>query len=214
MIMAFGFVLLTLILVVRRKWPVERLLVSLWVLICIPTGVVEEPNINRINLLLLGLVVTAGLAVALLETWVRGALVIAISLLLVPFGFFVHTYFTTQRERIAIEFDDGLLPAIKYVQRSARPDAKICVSGLVNMPQVYTLFSETPPPWEYIKTVRFVDHNSSFGRVESYGRYTFGLEKCNYNSTQFVVAYADEQVSAGLNKIGSFGQFEVYDASP
>ena len=209
---AGGFVLFALVLVARRQWHVERLLVPLWVIACIPTGIAEAPNINRVNLLIMGLVVAAGLALALVDKWIRGVVVLGILVLLFPFGFFVHAYFTTQRDKIAITFVDGLLPAIRYTQDNATPDAKICVSGLVNMPQVYTLFSDAKAPWNYIRTVQYANPNGPFRRVKSYGRYTFGLESCDFDHAQFVVSENEEQVSTRFRKVRSFGMFDVYAA--
>lgn len=209
LVLAFGVVIATIILVANGAWPVKRLLVSLWVIACIPTGIFVEPNINRVNLLLMGIVVAAGLALATIDNRIRGTLVVGILSMSVPFCFFVHSYFTTQRDLIAAKFVDGLLPALHYAQSNVAPTAGICVSGLINMPQVYTLFSETRDPWEYLRSVRYINPKGPLRRVASYGRYTFGLERCEFKDAQAVVSKREENVPKPFVKVRSFGQFDV-----
>jgi len=55
------------------------------------------------------------------------------------------------------------------------------------MPQVYTLFSDAKAPWDYIGTAQYGNPYGPFRRVNSYGRYRFGLESCDFERAQFVV---------------------------
>jgi hypothetical protein len=210
--LAFGLAIAAPMLVANRQWPSKRLFISLWVIACIPTGIVQEPNINRVNLLLMGLVVAAGLALATIDKWVRGVLILGLVSLSILFGFFVHAYFTAQNDRIAIEFFDGLVPALEYAQDSTAEDAKICVSGEIVMPQVYTLFTEARDPREYARSVQYIDPTAPIGPVASYGRYTFGLERCNFAEAQAVVARQSERVLEPFVRVKSFGLFDVYAA--
>jgi hypothetical protein len=209
-VLALGILLAIPYWVIRRRWPPARLFISLWFLACIPAGVVQEPNINRINLLLMALVVATGLALAVVDNRVRGALVLGILTLLVPFSFFTRDYFTTQRQLIAVDFFDGLIPALDYAKRSTRRDAEICVTGQVNMPYIYVLFSDPRDPQEHLKTVRYVDPTSPFREVTSFGRYTFGLERCDFSQAREIVSHHDEAVAAPFVKSRSFGMFDVY----
>jgi hypothetical protein len=207
---AVGVLIAIVILVVRRQMSPPCLLIPLWVLVCIPTGILQEPNINRINLLLMGMVFAAGLGFAVLDDWIRGSLVAGLLSLLVFFGFFSNAYFTTQRVKIAEEFFDGLLPALMYAQSRTAPSEKICVTGKVNLPQIYALFSEPVHPNDYLRTVKYVDPAAPFREVAAYGRYTFDLKRCDLHKTPIVIAARDERVSAPFTKVKSYGFFEVY----
>lgn len=209
-ILAIGLVAAIPIFVARRRWPLISLFISFWVIASIPIGIVQAPNINRINLLLMGLVVAAGLAISAIDRWLRGFLIIGLLSLLVPFGFFVRDYFTTQSERIAVDFFDGLVPALEYAQSTTAEGDMICVSGQINMPQVHTLFTEPRDPREYLRTVLYIDPTAQFRPVASYGRYTFGLERCDFEQARIVVARKGESVSAPFVKVTSFQLFDVY----
>lgn len=210
--LALGFVVATPVRVFAGRAPLMRLLVPLWVVACIPTGVFQMPNINRLNLLLMGMVVAAGLALGAIEKKFRGAVVVGVLSMSVPFGFFLHDYFTSQRDRLVFEFVDGLLPALKYAQANTSQEARICVTGRVNMPQVYALFSETRDPREYARSVKYIKPNEAFRPVASYGRYTFGLERCDLRTAKVVVARRIERVQEPFRRVRSFGIFDVYAA--
>jgi hypothetical protein len=211
--LAIGLVVAIPILVARRRWPLTTLFISLWVIACIPTGIVQEPNINRINLLLMGLVFASGLALAAIDKWMRGSLLIGLLSMLALFGFFVHDYFSKQVDEIGIAFFRGLVPALEYAQDSTTPDGRICVSGQVNMPYVYALFTEPGDPHEYLPTVQYVGSNMEFRQVASYGRYTFGLERCDFEAARVVVARKGENVPAPFFNRQSFDLFDVYALS-
>lgn len=209
--MALGLLAGILVQVARRRWPLTRLLVPLWILVCIPTGIVQEPNINRVNLLLMGLVFSAGLALAEVDKLARGTLIVGLASLLTLSGFFAHDYFTTQRDKLATDFFDGFLPALHYARSRSGEDGTICVTGEVNMPQIYTLFDSPSDSQEYIRTVRYVwGPTERTGDVISYGRYTFGLQRCDFKTTRVVVAQHAEQAPSAFLKSRSFKLFDVY----
>ena len=209
--LALSLIVAIPILVARRQWPLARLFIPLWIIACIPTGIVQEPNINRINLLLMGLIFTVGLALATLDKWVRGALVVGLVSLLILSAFFARDYFTIQRVRIAIAFFDGLLPALAYARSNTDANGNICVTGKVNMPQIYTLFSNPSDEPEYVKTVRYVWNGTErTGEVTSYGRYTFGLQRCDFERARTVVARHDENIPPRFIVASSYKLYDVY----
>ena len=211
LVLAFGLAGVIPFLVAKRGWPLTRLLIPLWIIACIPTGILQEPNINRINLLLMGLVFAAGLALAALDKLIRGILVAGLLSLLTLSGFFARDYFSTQRDQFAIWFFDGLLPALSYARSNAGDDGRICVTGDVNMPQIYTLFDAPYESHEYLQTVRYVwTATERTGDVISYGKYTFGLQRCDFSVARTVVARNDEPVPLPFLKKRSFQLFDVY----
>ncbi len=201
----------TIVFAFAKRWPPQRALIALWIVACLPTGIVQEPNINRINLLLMGLVVAAGIGLGMLDAKVKGAFIAGTVALLAMFGFFTRDYFTTQRDKLAPEFLDGLLPALQHAQSASATDGLICVSGKVNMPYIYALFTEETDPREFNRTVKYVDATAPFREVTSFGQYTFGLERCNFASAQTVVARNDEGLPEGIRaEKTSFSGFDVY----
>jgi hypothetical protein len=207
--LAIGLAIAITVLTARRLWPVQRLLLPMWLLACAPIGLMQQPNINRINLLLMGLVFCAGAAGAVLDKRVHGTLVVSLAVLVVMFGMFTRDYFSTQRERIASEFFDGLLPALHYSQAQSLT-GKICVTGQVNAPYIYALFSERTDPRYFLRTVRYVDATAPFRDVTAFGRYTFGLQRCEFGEATIVVARAGESVPETFVRNRSFSDFDVY----
>ena len=208
--LAIGLIAVIPVFVARRQWPQKRLFIPLWILACIPTGIVQEPNINRLNLLLMGLVCTVGVALAILDRWVRGTVIVGLVSLLTLSGFFARDYFTTQRDRIADVFFDGLLPALAYARSNTAEDGKICVTSEVNMPQIYVLFNSPSDADEYMHTVKYINPEGPFRAVSAYGRYTFGLGRCDFEHAQVVVAHRSEYAPAPLVKSQTFALFDVY----
>lgn len=198
------------VLVVQKKWPSKRGLVPMWLLACAPTGFVQEPNINRINLLLMGLVIAAGLALAILDERMRGSLIVGIIALLGMSCLFGRAYFGSQRDKIGIAFYDGLLQSLEFVQARARASDMVCVTDKVNMPYIYALFSERTDPRQYGRTVRYADDTAAFREVLSFGRYKFDLEKCDFVRARFAIAVTGEEVGGALRKVGAFSTFAVY----
>jgi hypothetical protein len=207
-VIALGFIVASVMQVMRRRWPAHCLLITLWVVACLPTGIVQESNINRINLLLMGLVVAAGIGLAVLDARIKGAFLVGTLTLFALFGLFTRDYFTTQRGKIAPEFFDGLLPALQHAQ--SQPTNAICVSSKVNMPYIYALFTERTDPRAFLRTVQYEDASAAFRQVHAFGRYTFGLERCDFSATQIVIARNDEAPPAPFIIDHSFAQFDVY----
>jgi hypothetical protein len=211
--LAIGFAILIAVLVFRRKWPVQRVFVSLWIVASLPIGIVQEPNINRINILLMGMVFSAGLAIAMIDRLIRGVFVAGSTLLLVLFGFFVRDYFTTQREKLAVEFSDGLLSALQYARTNTRPSDGICITAQVNMPYIYALFSDHGDPREYLNSVQYAAAAAPFRQVVGYGRYTFGLDRCDMQRVRLIVARTDEKIPEQFTEKKSFSSFRVYSVN-
>ena len=208
--LAVGLLGLTPVLVVRRQWSLVRVLIPLWISACIPPAIVQEPNINRLNLLLMGLVTTVGIALSVLDRRARGTVIVGLLSLLALSGSFAQDYFTTQRDRIAVAFFDGLLPALAYARSNTSEVGTICVTDQVNMPQIYTLFNSPFDSKEYVRSVKYVNPEGPFREVESYGRYTFGLGRCDFEFALTVVARDDEHVPAMFAKARIFSRFDVY----
>jgi hypothetical protein len=209
-LLAAGFVIGTSILAAQRRLPPMRFLIPLWIIVSIPAGILQAPNINRINLLLMGMIVAAGLGLAALDKRIRGVLAVGLLSLLTFFSFFVHDYFTTQRDKIAPEFFDGFLPALSYARNNTISEGRICVTEMVNMPHVYALFGEPQNPQDYLKNIQYADPTAAFRQVVAYGRYTFGLQRCDLQNAKVIVARNVEKVSAPFLKKASFGAFDVY----
>lgn len=208
LVLAIPLIIVSVVFALSRRWQIQRVLIALWVIACLPTGLVQTPNINRTNLMLLGLVVAAGILIGLLEQRRKGVMIVFAAASLIGCSLFLRDYVTVQRDRIAPGFFDGLVPALELAQ--SKTAGSICVTGNVNMPYIYALFTEQTAPRTFQDTVKYASETSRTGFVASFGRYTFGLERCDYGAASVIVARTGDNMPGGL--IGSktsFGQFDV-----
>jgi hypothetical protein len=209
-VLAIGLAIATVVFAFRGQWPKQRTLLAVWLIAALPIGMVQEPNINRINLLLMNLVVCAGLAVSVVDARVRGTLLVTLTTLLVLFGIFTRDYFTVHRDKLAVQFFDGLLPALQYAQSHASATDNICLTEQVQEPYIYALFSERTDPREYLRRVQYTDPTSSFRHVTAFGRYTIGLHRCAFDKVRFAIARDGEIVPKTFSEDRVFGPFSVY----
>ena len=210
LVLAIGLVAAIPVLVVRRQWPLVRLFIPLWIVACIPTGIFQEPNINRLNLLIMGLISLVGVALAIVDKRVRGILIAGLVAPLILSGFFARDYFTFEGDQIAVEFFDGLLPALANARGTTPEGGKICVTDQINMPQIYALFNSPTDSSEYIRTVKYINPEGPFRKVASYRNYTFGLQRCDFEKTSVVVAHMGEAIPTSFVKSRTFSLFDVY----
>lgn len=209
-IFALCLMALIVLFTLRKQWPARCALVVLWCVVTVPTGVVQEPNINRINLLLMSLVLTAGLALGVIDRWMRGLATIGLLALLLLSGFFIHTYFTKQPRLLSEQYATGFTSALDRAQASSSPTDLICVTSEVNMPYIFALFTERTDPRKYLRTVSYLDVGASIREVTRFGRYTFGLERCDLSVVKAVIARSDERVPKEFGAGIAFGLFNVY----
>ena len=193
--------------VIRGRCSPFCAVLAWWLLSTIPTGIVQPPNINRINLLLMGLIFTAGIGVAELDNSLRGIAAITTLTLLICCSLFLHAYIGEQRREP--KFATGLLQALQRAQHISSITENICVTGQVNVPYIYALFTEKTDPSEYLRTVKY-DELAPTRQAMTFGRYTFGLQRCNFDSTKVIVATHYEQAPKEFRLDRVFGSFDVY----
>jgi 4-amino-4-deoxy-L-arabinose transferase-like glycosyltransferase len=208
--LAAGLAVTIVVMVLRARWPARRMLLPLWIIAALPTGLLQQPNINRINLLLMGLVVAAGMALAVMDGRMRGVLVLGLIVLLALFPLFARDYFGVQRTRVAQQFFDGLLPALDEARLRTGAGEQICVTRAVKQPDIYALFSEQTDPHAFLDSVQYADATARFRQVNTFGRYVFGLQRCDFGRASAVIARRDEHVPAPFARTESFGLFALY----
>ena len=208
--LSLAFAVMTAVLALQRRWVAMCALIAWWLIATLPTGLVQSPNINRINMLLMGMVVAAGLAFAFIDQLVRGAAVVSMGVLLVCSGFFIHTYFTDEPRILAVAYPSGFISALKRAQAVSEPAANICVTDRVNMPYIFALFTERTDPRVYLRTVKYADANEPMRNVEAFGRYTFDLNRCNFLQADVVISSRRESVPNTFSADQSFSSFVVY----
>ena len=194
-----------------EKWA-EKLLLLVWLLACIPVGMLEPLIISRFNIIFIPLILT--MAVPLM--WLTGRLQhlrwLPVAALLVLFAAFTRDYHDQNGYSYVIGrmFYNGIIPAIQSAHQTS--GVPICVTDKVAEPYIYALFADPIPPAEFISSARYVDPNADFHFVTSYGRYAFGLKNCPKDpQTIYVLGEKEQPPDPALHyRVETFDNYQVY----
>lgn len=187
-----GFALVGLMKVIRDAvrsdgfYPSFVMLV--WLGAAVTLGMIQDSNINRINLLWIPLVylVAVGLDHVATDKW-RTVALVAVHLGLL--ACFCGTYFGSGR--LASE---GFFPqfgrAVGVATAAVKGD--VCVTNRVNMPYALVLFFDRTNPHVFAKTVVY-EGEGEFQGVRSFGRFTFGLDRCPPSTEAYILESGEEE---------------------
>lgn len=123
------------------------------------------------------------------------------------FGLFVHTYFTTYNDTIAVQFRDGVGEAVEFIQQ--QDFASVAVDNTVLHPHIL-FYDQTPQP-EFAQTVEYANYPSPYLSVSSFGRYTFGVDDqaLNQDISYLVGLGQGQQMEQMGYTVAFFGQYAV-----
>ncbi len=190
-----------------------RRVVLAWMVSALLLGLVVTPNINRLNVLFIPLILAAAVALDALASR-RAALGGLLTLYAVSGAMFSMQYFTGYAEDVAPSFQATLLQAVTIAARV--DDGPICVTTEANMPYIYALYADRTDPHEFLSTVRYEDEKAEFRRVESFGRFVFGIERCRERTD--ILTYVVENGRAGefadAPRAKSFNSYTILSYRP
>jgi len=200
-----GFVVLA-----RRalnRTPTLTFVLFAWCIAAIALTALVSVNINRANIVMFPFIFLTAVALSILWQW-RSVAVALCLLYALSFASFTRTYFSDYREIAAGDFSASFGPAIEYA--SAQTPGAICVTRNVNMPYIFVLFYAREDPRRFAETVVYENPGAEFQSVSSFGRYTFGLDRCR-DTADVVVAGNDEKGSfdAARYRAEDFERFSV-----
>ena len=189
----------------------ERRLLLAWVIASFAIGTQIAVNLNRINSIFIPLLLCIALVLEYLAEKYRLLFCVVIFAFLAAFGFFLHDYFgKPYQDSVGREFSAGLLPSMNFaIQAGGGP---ICVSDKPRMPYIFALMAEKPNPLDYLATVKYVNPDSEFREVRTFGRYTFGIENCTHIPSTIYIIRDDDKLpfaNTGLT-MHTFGIFKVF----
>lgn len=192
----------------------EQSLLLCWIVASLPIGILQPVNINRINLIFIPLIFCIAIFLTWLEEHLKVALIVAICAFFIGFVLFTRDYHgAAYRQEADKAFFMGLLPALDFVHQASDNDNPICVTGQVDMPYIFALFSERMNPSDYLDTVKYVNPKAPLREVRSFGRYTFGLEHCprEDRSTIYILSAEEQPPRQDIRyKVTSFNNYRVY----
>jgi len=185
------FVLLGTALSASSRGSLTDKLMLAWLLCALVTAFCTEANINRINLIWLPSLWLAARGLDSLSWHLVLARTIQVAIFICGM-WFSFQYFTSWAPRITSDFFDGFGKSITRIVELAPDHAPVSITGRANMSYISALFFSKTSPEAYVKTTVITDRKASFQSVESFDRFTIGLQPGQFNKQAFWVAHKSE----------------------
>jgi hypothetical protein len=192
----------------RKHLPQPRVLMLMWLATGIALGTVEDANINRVNLLWLPLVYYAAVGLR----WAARRRMVGVGLVaahLLFFASFVSEYFGRYTGTTAGAFYPSYGQAIR--KATASVDGRICVTNGPVFSYAFVLFYDRTDPREFAKTVVYDGDDGEFQGVRSFGRYTFGTERCPDDTQAWILD--NGEVGRFLDRAEQFYDYSNYSVA-
>lgn len=191
----------------RRKRD-NSVILLFWLISAVVLTAFVSVNINRANIAMLPFVFLVAITISMLSRY-RGAIIVLGMLFLFSFFGFIQTYFTNYRAMAAPAFFASFGEAIEYT--SSQTEGDICVTGNVNMPYIFVLFYTREDPWVFLESVNYSNPGAEFQGVSSFGRYTFGIDRCK-DTADIIIVTHDEESQLDSSSF-AFKRFERYSVA-
>jgi hypothetical protein len=192
-------------LVLRSAWRKryqDSFFLICWLLAGVALGMCIQSNINRINIILLPLILLTALGIVRSAGWltsrnggaVRLVRRLVLALYLLAFAGFARFYFTKYPELIGPAFFESFGEAVRFTAQNTK--GPICFTSRVNMPYIFVLFYTQADPHKFLQTVRYENPGGPFQRVASFDRYFFGPQNCSAGPETAFVLHRSEFMGA------------------
>lgn len=195
----------------RKNFPDWLVLIMAWFLACLPIGILQKTNFNRICLIFLPITFLVAYFHYFIKQKNRFAFGAILFAYLIGFSLFTAEYHSpAYTQNIARDFNVGFIDAIQYARRDA--DTNICFSRNITASYVYVLFLEKPDPRSYIpKLGSYVNGANPFPAYSPLFRYKFREDRCPQDGKSIKIIRSNEAIPQDGIEYGQipFKQFIV-----
>jgi hypothetical protein len=182
-----------------------RVLMLLWLVTAFALAAVQRSNINRINLLWLPFIYFAAVGMSTVSrnrTLAVGLVAVHLAL----FVTFARDYFGPYRNRTAGVFHPSYGAAIRTATQAV--SGKICVTTLPTNSYAYVAFYDRTDPREFARTVVYQHDRAEFLEVESFGRFTFGTQRCPDDTEAWILE--NDEIGRFRDRAARIETFSMY----
>ena len=190
----------------------ERRFLLAWLFSGFALGFLQLVNVNRINILLIPLIITIAFCVYWLlskHKYIYYAVIVA---LVTVFVFFTRDYHSLEyQQESRKEFYTGFMPAVGMAV--SIPDVPVCVTTeKLQGPFIFVLFADPLNPNDYLDTMVYTDPYAQSRLVEKMTHYTFGLDNCSDTLETVYILFKTERPprAARFFEITKYDQYWVY----
>jgi|GEM_PF-295703 len=178
----------------EKTWNREFIMLA-WFMAAVAMAFVTDVNINRINVIFFPSIYFVASGVWVLRKKFAVTFIPIVAAFAICFVGFTNDYFTKFPDKVSSAFFESLGDALQYAAHET--EGTIAVTNNVNMSYIFALFYEKTDPHEFLDTVQYVNPNSPFQFVSSFGRYVFTDERAN-----------DQQISAYIIPNSKLSQYQ------
>lgn len=148
-----------------------RFIMNAWLIVSIIMMLVVEPNINRLNIIMIPIIyyTILGIDVVTDEKY-KIVKVIIIAVYIVSFISFMIAY-SKQNSSEYYTFEDGLEEPIKYI--ATLEDKQIHITNKIKEPYIFVLFFTEYNTNDFVSTVKYDNEKREFRQVQGFGNYKF-----------------------------------------
>ena len=167
------FTVLGFINSVKKKKFVEvkyNYLFNIWFIVSIILTIICEPNINRINIIMIPIIYYTIIGIYIIVDNLKKVSIVVLILYIISFGLFSYKYFTEDCEQYG-NFQGHLQEVIEYVDKIE--NREIHITSSIHSNYIYVLYYTKYDTRDFVETVEYENEYVQFKNVLSFGKYHF-----------------------------------------
>lgn len=181
------FTIIGLVASTRRKnrRPYE-FLIHLWFIIGILLTFICEPNINRLNIVMIPIIFYTVRGIEEVIPNKNKIIPVGITIMyLISFGFFLVDYSQENADEY-YTFEQNLQEPLAYLKEQAeKSERTIYITNKIKEPYIYVLFYTQYSTDEFVRTVTYANPKAEFRQVTSFGQYQIeGIDENTINQAE------------------------------
>ena len=155
----------------KTKWFDFKydILFKIWFIVGMILTFICEPNINRLNILMVPIIYYTVIGLYLTSLKIKKGMYVVLALYLVSFGLFINAYVHEDFNSYGT-FEGDLKEVMDYVEKF---DKEIVVTNKIQSSYMHVLFYSEYDTRNFVETVHYEDPKAAFKNVLSFGKYSF-----------------------------------------
>ncbi len=155
----------------KKKWFDFKydVIFKIWFIVGLVLTFICEPNINRLNILMMPIVYYTVIGLYLTSLKFKRGSYVLLGIYLLSFGLFVNAYIHEDFNSYGT-FEGDLKEVIDYVNEF---DKEIVVTKKIQSSYIHVLFYSKYDTRKFVETVHYEDPSAAFKNVLSFGNYVF-----------------------------------------
>ncbi len=173
-------------------------LFNVWFIVSIILSFICEPNINRLNIIMIPIIYYTIEGIYIIITNIKKSAIIIIILYLISFGLFMQKYVTQNCDDYGT-FEGDLQEVIEYVDKIE--DKQIYITDKIQSNYIHVLFYTKYDTRKFVETVYYEDPYVEFKNVKSFGKYHFeNIDNLEIEDGNIYVIKKEDKDNFDLNK--------------